>query len=204
MNTKILLPIMVSLFIAGSIQASATDGDPKVKTAYAVDTKTSTIIWTGKKVTGEHTGKINLTSGQIERDGKKITGGSFAIDMTSITCTDLTDNEYNQKLVGHLKSDDFFGTVAHPTSQFVITSIQPTGKDAYQVKGNLTIKSITQEISFPATIIEKGNDLLVKAKIIVDRSKYDIRYGSGTFFDNLGDKAIYNDFELNLNLLAKK
>jgi len=173
-------------------------------TEFKVDTKQSKVTWTGKKVTGEHTGTIAISEGKLISDGKTFTGGSFSIDMNSITCSDLTDAEYNGKLVGHLKSDDFFSTEKYPVSTFTITSVTSKGKDQYSVKGNLTIKGITKELVFPATIQTSGNKITAKAKIIVDRAKYDIRYGSGSFFDNLGDKAINDEFELNVELVAVK
>jgi polyisoprenoid-binding protein YceI len=173
-------------------------------TEYKVDAKQSKVVWLGKKVTGEHTGGINIADGKLISDGKTFTGGSFTIDMASMTCTDLADAGYNEKFVGHLKSDDFFSTAKFPKSNFVITKITSTGKDQYNVKGNLTIKGITNEIEFPATIQTVGKQIKANAKIVVNRTKYDIKYGSGSFFDNLGDKAINDDFELNVDLVAAK
>lgn len=173
-------------------------------TEYSVDSKVSKVTWLGKKVTGEHTGNINIAEGKLLSDGKNYTGGSFTIDMNSITNTDLKDEGYNKKLVGHLKSDDFFSTEKFPKSTLVITRVTPNGKDKYNIKGNLTIKGITNEIEFPATIVSSGKQLKASAKIIVNRAKFDVRYGSGSFFENLGDKTIYDDFELNVNLIANK
>ncbi len=173
-------------------------------TTYKVDTSNSSLKWKGKKVTGEHTGTINISSGNIKVDGKKITGGEFVIDMQSLSNSDLTDAESNKKLVDHLKSDDFFGTDNHATSKFVIEEITSNGNDSYNVKGDLTIKGKTNSISFPATINNNGNEILIQGNAVVDRSKFDIRYGSGSFFDNLGDKMIYDEFELDINLVAEK
>lgn len=171
---------------------------------YKIDNQKSKLTWVGKKVTGEHTGNIKISDGKFTTDGKTVTGGSFDIDMNSITCTDLTDPGYNEKLVGHLKADDFFGTDKYPKSTFVISKITNTSKDQYNVKGNLTIKGITKEVEFPATIQVVGNQVKAKAKIVVDRTKYEIKYGSGSFFDGLGDKAISDEFELNVDLVANK
>jgi polyisoprenoid-binding protein YceI len=169
-------------------------------TVYTVDAGKSKIIWVGKKVTGSHTGNVNLAEGSFTFSGKKITGGSFTIDMTTITDTDMTNPE---RLVNHLKSDDFFSTEKHPKANFLITTI--TGaKDAYTVKGKLTIKGITNEVEFPATIQTVGNQITAKAKILVDRTKFDIKFRSGNFFENLGDKAIEDNFELNVELVANK
>ena len=171
---------------------------------YKVDNKQSKLGWVGRKVTGEHSGTINITDGKLNWNGKELTGGSFEVDMASISNTDITDQDSNQKLVGHLKSEDFFATEKHPKATFVITNVKPITKTQSQITGNLTIKGTTKQIQFPATIEAKGDELKANAKIVVDRTQYDIRYGSGSFFDNLGDKAIDNDFELNVALVAKK
>ncbi|GAA4417551.1 YceI family protein [Nibrella viscosa] len=180
-----------------------TPNTPKA-VEYKADKQQTKITWLGKKVTGEHNGSISLADGKLTTKGNTITGGIFTIDMTSITNADLTDAGYNQKLVGHLKSDDFFGTEKYPTSTLVLTKVTPTGKNQYKVTGDLTIKGIKKPVEFPATITMDGNQLRGKAKLVVDRTKYDIRYGSGSFFDNLGDKAINNDFELTIDLVAVK
>lgn len=171
---------------------------------YKVDKQQSKVNWVGKKVTGEHQGFINISDGKVITNGKTVTGGTFDIDMTSITCTDLTDKGYNDKLVGHLKSDDFFGTEKFPKATLVITSAKDLGKGQYTVAGNLTIKGITKPVEFPAAIQVTEKEVRSTARIKVDRTKYDIKYGSGSFFDNLGDKAIDNEFELNVDLIAKK
>lgn len=164
---------------------------------FKIDNQKSKITWLGKKVTGQHAGTINLAEGKIIANGNKITGGSFAIDMTS-----LKDEASNTRLEGHLKSDDFFSTEKFPTATFVTTKIESKGGDQFLVKGNLTIKGITNEIEFPATIQIASGQVTAKAKIVVDRTKYDIKYRSGNFFENLGDKVIEDNFELNVDLVG--
>ncbi|KLT65212.1 YceI family protein [Pedobacter sp. BMA] len=167
---------------------------------YTVDAAKSTITWIGKKVTGSHNGTISLQSGTLNVDGKKVTGGTFTIDMNSIK-----DADGSAKLEGHLKADDFFGTAKFPTATFVITKV--TGSDAnLTVTGNLTIKGITKPLSFPAsvTVNTDGTVSALAGKITVDRTKYDIRYGSKSFFDSIGDKAIDDNFEIGVKLVAKK
>ncbi|RYD72685.1 MAG: YceI family protein [Sphingobacteriales bacterium] len=171
---------------------------------FKVDTNKSTIVWTGKKVTGEHTGNIKIKNGVLQHDGKVITGGAFDIDMTTITDNDLTDAGYNAKLVGHLKSDDFFGVEKYPVATMKITGITFKGGDQYELTGDLTIKGKTDKVKFPATVSANGNTLTAKSKITVDRSKYDVKYGSKSFFEGLGDKTIYDDFDLDVNLVAVK
>ncbi len=169
---------------------------------YKIDTEKSKIIWVGKKVTGEHTGTIALAEGGLQVKSKKITGGSFTIDMTSITDTDITNPGGNERLVNHLKSDDFFSSEKHPQATFVISTVTSIGKDEHKIKGNLTIKGITNEIEFTAAIQPAGKQLIAKAKILVDRTKFDIKFRSGNFFENLGDKVIEDNFELNVELVA--
>jgi polyisoprenoid-binding protein YceI len=171
---------------------------------YKVDTKQTKVNWVGRKVVGEHSGNISISEGKLLAGAKGLTGGTFVMDMKSITNTDLTDAGYNAKLVGHLKSDDFFGTDKYPTATLKIKNATKTAGDEYKVKGDLTIKGITKEVEFPATVKISEKDVKAKAKILVDRTKYDIKYGSGSFFDNLGDKAIENNFELNVDLVATK
>jgi polyisoprenoid-binding protein YceI len=166
-------------------------------TDFKIDNEKSKITWIGKKVTGQHNGTINLAEGNFTAKGKKIAAGSFTIDMTS-----LKDAEANARLETHLKSDDFFSTEKFPKATFVTSKIESKGGDQYAVKGNLTIKGITNEIEFPATIQILNNQITAKAKIVVDRTKFDIKFRSGNFFQNLGDKAIEDNFELNVELVG--
>lgn len=180
----------------------AGDAKENKTTAYKVDLSKSKIEWKGKKVTGEHFGSINLKEGSLETSGGKIIGGRFVVDMKSLTCADLTDESYNAKLVGHLKSDDFFSVEKFPVSELKITSVTPKGGSNYEMKGDLTIKGITHEIVFPATVNLSGSGFTAEADIVVDRTKYNVRYGSGKFFDNLGDNMIYDNFSLKVKLVG--
>jgi len=170
--------------------------------SYQVNPEQSKLTWLAKKVTGEHAGTINVTKGSLLLDNNVLKGGSFELDTKSITVTDIADKDTNAKLLGHLRGDDFFAVEKFGKSTFTITSAQKTADGAYTVKGNLTIKGITHEISFPAKVKQEGNKVIADAKIIVDRTKYDIKFRSKSFFENLGDKTIYDDFELNIKLVA--
>lgn len=168
-----------------------------------IDTDKSTIVWKGEKVTGEHSGTISIKSGSLELKGDKLIGGDFIIDMTSIACTDL-DGEYKGKLEGHLKSDDFFGVRNFPEAGLVIKKATENDKPgSYTIVAELTIKGITNDIKFTATLISDNGVVVANSNIIIDRTKFDIKYGSGSFFDNLGDKTIYDDFTLTVNLVTK-
>lgn len=169
-----------------------------------VDTAKSQVNWKGYKVLGSHEGTIVIKDGNLDFDGDQLTGGSFTIDMTTINCTDL-EGEYKGKLEGHLKSDDFFGVSNFPTANFTITKVASRGKAGeYKVVGNLTIKGITKEIKFNAVISEKDGQTIATAPIKIDRSEFNVKYGSGSFFDNLGDNTIYDEFDLNVNLVVNK
>ncbi len=171
---------------------------------YKADVSKSKIVWLGKKVTGEHTGNITLKSGSLVTDGKSVKSGIFVIDMNSMTCTDLKDADYNGKLIGHLKNDDFFGTDKFPTSTLEIISTTVKSANQIDCKGKLTIKGISQEISFPAKIKMNKTSIVADAILTIDRTKFDVKYGSSSFFDNLGDKAISNDFTLTVSLVTTK
>lgn len=168
-----------------------------------VDVTTSTVKWMGAKVGGSHNGTINLNEGSLEMDNGQLTGGSFVIDMTSINCEDL-EGEYKGKLEGHLKSDDFFGVENFPTAAFNITNVVAQGPGKYKVEGDLTIKGITKSVKFPAMVEETEGAYTATADITVDRSEFEVKYGSGSFFEGLGDKVIYDDFTLNVSLSTSK
>jgi polyisoprenoid-binding protein YceI len=169
-----------------------------------VDVTNSQLSWLGKKVTGEHNGTISLKSGQLEMNGKNFVGGSFEIDMASIDHADIEDPKWNAKLVGHLKSDDSFSVEKFPVSKFVITEVKSINKDGNNshIKGELTIKGITKIIEFPVKIEQNESGITATAQIVIDRSKFDVRYGSGSFFENLGDKLIYDDFTMDVKLIT--
>lgn len=160
-----------------------------------VNTDKSKVVWKGYKVTGSHEGTISIKSGAFVFEEDKLTGGEFVIDMATINSTDL-EGEYKGKLDGHLKSDDFFGVENHPTASLVFTEVTASGKNSYNVTADLTIKGKTNPVSF--TISVYGNKATASLK--VDRTKYDVRYGSTSFFDNLKDKAIYDEFDLVVDL----
>ena len=168
---------------------------------YDVDTKLSSLKWTGKKIGGEHHGTISLSNGEIKNENGKILG-NFEIDMTSISTTDLS-GEWKEKLDGHLKSEDFFGVEKFPKAMVEITEAVPLG-NGYRAKANLTIKGKTHPVEFNADIKFEGNKISAEGEVIIDRSKYDVRYGSKSFFANIGDKMIHDDFAVKFNLVSVK
>jgi polyisoprenoid-binding protein YceI len=157
-----------------------------------IDTSKSTINWVGKKVTGQHQGTLNLKEGTLVFTGKKLVGGTFTVDMSSLTATDLAAGKGKEDLEGHLKSDDFFGTEKFSTALLVFKTIGAKSKNLYTITADLTIKGKTNPITFDMAV--KGKT--ATSKLIVDRTKYDIKYKSGSFFENLGDKTISDNFDL--------
>jgi polyisoprenoid-binding protein YceI len=189
MKNRVLL-FLGSLIISGSINAQEK---------FSADKEKTSLSWLGEKVTGQHTGTIMLQSGWLNLQGNKVVSGEIIIDMTTIK-----ESEGNEKLMQHLKSDDFFGVEKFPTSKLVIAGSSSFDKGSGLVQGNLTIKGVTNPIEFKAAMQKTDDGIRFFANITVDRTKYNIRYGSGTFFDNLGDKTIYDEFKLKVNLLVKK
>ncbi|MEO1486242.1 MAG: YceI family protein [Bacteroidota bacterium] len=187
---KRISTIVLALLAGSVVLANPIDGEKK-----EVKASESTITWKAYKVTGSHVGTISLKSGSLEFDGDKLAGGEFVVDMTTINTTDLT-GDYKNKLDGHLNSDDFFAVASNPTSSMVFTKVESTGKNAYKVTGDLTIKGITKPITFAVSVYGSKATATLK----VDRTKYDVKYGSGSFFDNLGDKTIYDEFDLVVDL----
>ncbi|MBP8156743.1 MAG: YceI family protein [Flavobacterium sp.] len=185
---KNLKTIAIALFVA--LGTTVATGQTK-----KIDASKSTINWVGKKVTGEHSGTVNFQEGMLIFKGKKVAGGNFTVDMTSLTATDLS-GEWKTKLDGHLKADDFFGTDKFKTATLKFTKIADKGDGVYTVTADLTLKGITNPVIFELAV--KGNTASTSFK--VDRTKYGIKYNSKSFFESIGDKAIYDDFELAVNL----
>ena len=174
--------------IVAFVTLSFTNRDIEKK---EIKIENSQIVWKGYKVTGSHEGTILLKSGSLSFQENVLIGGEFEIDMTTIITTDL-DGEYKGKLEGHLKSDDFFGVENFPSAKLVFTTVTPISENSYNVTGDLTIKGTTNPVTFEISI--DGNKATTSLKI--DRTKYDIKYGSASFFDDLKDKAIYDEFDL--------
>lgn len=193
--------LFLTLLFAATFSVASHAGDPE-KGELKVNTTASKVEWTARKVTGKHHGTVNIKEGTLQIKDGILTGGSFTIEMTSITVLDLT-GEYKGKLEGHLKSDDFFGVTAYPISKLVITQANNKGDGDYEVKANLTIRDVTQPITFMAQLTPAGKKYNAIANLTIDRAKFNVKYGSGSFFDGLGDKTIYDEFDLVISLVAE-
>lgn len=187
-------------------QAAAQSSDSA--RVFALDSASSKVEWLAKKVTGQHNGTLAIKSGELKTEAGKITSGRFTLNMAAIKVVDITDAETNAKLAGHLNSEDFFSTSKFPEGTFELVSTEPianaaAGSPNYTIKGNLTLKGISKAISFPSTITINGETLNAQADFDIDRTEWDIRYGSGKFFKDIGDKAINDNFNIKLNIVAK-
>lgn len=168
--------------------------------SYAVDTEQSQVIWTGSKVTGEHTGTVDIKEGSLIVEGGKVKGGNFVLDLTTINTTDL-EGEYKDKLDGHLKNEDFFDVAKYPTASFQITGIEEDAAEAGSVKvsGNLTIKDITKNISFSAKVTEAvENQVKVESDFNIAREDWGVNY------EGKKDDLISKEINFKVSLVAKK
>jgi polyisoprenoid-binding protein YceI len=184
-NTAILVRVAFMTFSFTTLEGDKKD----------IKVDSSKVVWKGYKVTGSHEGIISIASGHLNFDKDVLTGGSFEIDMSTIKVTDL-EGEYKGKLEGHLKSDDFFGVTKFPSASLSFTKVESTGKNSYKVTGDITIKGKTETVLFDLSVY--GNK--ANASLKIDRTKFDVRYGSTSFFDGLKDKAIYDEFDLVVDL----
>jgi polyisoprenoid-binding protein YceI len=167
---------------------------------YNVDATKSTITWEGKKFAGSHKGTVDLTSGTLGFTGKKLTEGGFIANMTTVK-----DADRNANLEKHLKADDFFGADKYPVTNFVIKKVTASGSNV-NITGDLTIKGVTQSISFPASVVWNADKTVTATaeKIIIDRTKFGIQFKSKSVFANIGDNFIYDEFTIGVKLVAKK
>ena len=169
----------------------------------------SSLKWTGRKLGGEHFGTIQISKGELIVEGDQLTGGNFTIDMNTIKVEDLTDAGKNKDLTDHLFSEDFFNVANHPEATFTVTGVEALAAadeagNTHTISGNLTIKGITQGIKFPAAVSMQDGSVTAKASFDIDRTLWDIKFKSGKFFPELGDKAIKDEISIALELTANK
>jgi polyisoprenoid-binding protein YceI len=187
---KTIKSLLIATVIVGA--STFTQAQTVKKT---INTETSTITWTGKKVLGSHTGTIAFKEGVLEMDGENLTGGMFIVDVTTINVTDLKAGEGKEKLEGHLKSDDFFGKAKYPNATLTFTNVQKMS-GGYEIDATITIKGTTEPVSFELA----SSDDSMSTSFNIDRTKHNVRYGSGSFFDSLGDNTISDNFKLEVVL----
>jgi polyisoprenoid-binding protein YceI len=195
-TSKISVTLTVLMMFALNLTFGASE--------YSVDKAASKVKWEAKKVTGQHHGSISFANGSVVVKNNKISGGTFSIDMKSIADEDLTNDNMNKKLIGHLSSDDFFSVEKFPESKMVIKKVTDESGNEFHFLADLTIKGITNPVEFKAKVSIDGDKLTAEGIITVNRTLYGIKYGSGSFFEGLGDKMIYDDFTLAFNITALK
>jgi len=183
--------------------AAVSDSTAKV---YSVDVASAKLGWTGSKLTGSsHSGFISLAEGRFEVANGNVVAGSFTVDMNTISNTDLTDAETNSKLVGHLKSAEFFNVDSFKTATFVISNAAVATDsmgNTHSISGDLTIKGQTRNITFPAKVSINNGMLNMMAAFAINRTDWGIKYGSGSFFEGLGDNVINDNIDFTLNFTA--
>jgi len=163
-----------------------------------VDAASSKLEWVAGKITGDrHNGELAIKEGVVNLKDGQIVSGVFTLDMTSINVLDIEDEEYKTKFLGHMASDDFFSTEAHPTAILSITKVENNN-----ITANLTIKGIAKSITFPYTSSIADEKLTAEGSFTIDRTEWEIKYGSGKFFDNLGDKLIKDEIEIKVSISA--
>ena len=211
---KFLLPALFAVAVLGAAPAASAQKNNSAKMAtnapaYALQPQLSTLGWEGKAVTHGHNGTMNFSSGELLVKGNAVVGGTVNVDMKTMKATDIKDADSQGKFVGHMSSDDFFGVEKFPTATFKIVSVAPikgaaATADNATITGDMTIKGVTQRISFPAKVGVKDGVAAATGKVTIDRTKFGLKYGSKSFFESIGDKAIYDNFDLTFNVIAKK
>jgi polyisoprenoid-binding protein YceI len=172
-----------------------------------LDKSQSKVAWEGTKVTGKHDGTIGVSSGELYLVDNQLVGGNIVLDMTRIVVLDLEDPSTNARLQGHLESDDFFSIATYPEAYFEMARLvkiedATEGEPNYTISGNLTIKDITHGISFPAHVKVEDGKVHARADFDLDRTRWDVRFGSGRFFEGLGDNLIHDNFNIQLDVIA--
>jgi polyisoprenoid-binding protein YceI len=212
MNKNRIIYVTVSVLLVFSFALNAQQSQKQTSSSkLGINTAESKVNWLGKKPTGEHTGYVKLSDGEILLDKNEIKGGSFVIDFNTITNTDLKDEGMNARLVGHLKSADFFDVAKYPTAKFAITRITKlsgtaagAAKATHNIEGDLTIKGITKKISFDASInLLNGKLTASTSTFTIDRTQWGVNYQSKSVFAELKDQFIYDDMTLSIELVSK-
>ncbi len=180
-------------------------GDSSSLSDLKINTQLSNIKWIGSKVLESHDGTVNIDKGVLEiNDDGELVGGEFVIDMNSLLCTDIENEKYKKKLEDHLKDEDFFDVQNFPNSAIKITDVDKVDAESYNITAELSIKDITHSINFDANIIKQESNYEVTANFKIDRTKWDVQYNSGNFFENLGDKLILDEIEFNVYLISQE
>ena len=166
-----------------------------------IDTKESVVAWKGSSVEGAHTGYVYISKGELMIENGQLMGGTVEVDMSTI---EGDDHRSDNNLIKHLKDPDFFDVKKFPISTIAITRVASINVENKEITGNLTIKGITHPVTFQAKMEVKDGIVKANGKLVIDRTKWDVRYNSGKFYDNLADKTISDSIEFNIKIVAKK
>jgi len=194
---------IVLVLISSLLTLSLVASEPTHIIDVPVNVESSTVKWIGSKISENHEGSINIVKGALSIDHGKLAGGVVTIDMNSIKTTDMSE-KYNKKLDSHLKNEDFFNVEEFPFATITILKAVKIEGNMYRVTADLTIKGITNQIGFYTDIKIRGAHYQATANIKIDRTKWNIKYNSGSFFKDLGDKIILDEIEFDVFLLSAK
>jgi polyisoprenoid-binding protein YceI len=168
---------------------------------YSIDIKESVVAWKGFMLIGSngHTGYVYISKGELMIENGQLMGGTAEVNMNTIV-----DDKYrsDNNLIQHLKDPDFFDVEKFPISTFAITKVESTNSENKKITANLTIKGITQPVTFPAKIAVKDGIVKMNGKLVIDRTQWNVRYNSGKFYNILADETISDDIEFNINIVA--
>ena len=193
--------IVLALFMVGLLLSSFSIEESETFNALVEE---STITWAASRPGKTHDGTLALSKGNFVFEGEKLVGGEFLINMNSIKVTDIKPGKMNDKLVNHLRSADFFDVENHATGAFAISSTE-TKEGKTLVNGQLTLKGISNPVTFLADVSNDGTTVTLKTgEFKIDRTKWDIKYRSGKFFDDLKNKLIYDDIVITVDVKATK
>ena len=163
----------------------------------SLDLEKSKVKWTGKKITNSsHWGSLSFSEANLDFDGDDLVSGKFIVDMNTMSVDDIKGRG-KQRLEGHLRNEDFFDVDNHNEAILMFNDRIPLVNGVYEISGSLTIKGISNPVKF--TLVPNGKSY--SSSLVFDRTKFEITYSSGNFFENLGDRLILDDVELEVSLI---
>jgi Uncharacterized conserved protein len=188
----------------------AEEPQPPLTGSFQLDIEKSTIKWTGANLSNSHSGTLRFAEGVFQLRQGEFADARFQIDMQSLACDDINDAETNRMLLEHLSSEDFFDVAKYPTAKFQLTAAKvlppgTPGSPNYEMDGRLTLKGVTDQVTFPAVVGQSGPNLIAgQAHLEFDRTRWDVQYGSGKFFAFLGQHLVNDWVHLHLIIIANR
>ena len=216
MRSSIINTTIIGLLLITGCSTKDKNSSKEVKVLSVIETKLNTglynvledssqVLWECEWLGGaKHDGSVQLVSGSIDISETSDVNGKFIVDLNSMKCFDLKNEFTNKKLIGHLKSDDFFDVANYPNAVLELVSGKNISGNEFKFNGNLTIKGRTHPVTFKGTVVENNSSYDADLKLIFDRSKYDVRYRSASLFSDLGDRIIADDVKLTVKAKFKR